>query len=88
MPQIKQSAKRLRQSTKRGQANKKVKDNIDYLFRQFKKTLKAADKSKAEEYAKKLTKAIDKAAKRNIYKKNSAARTKSRMMKKINTLKK
>lgn len=87
MPQIKQSAKRLRQSKKRAVANKRVKDGIDYLFRHFKKALKASDKVKAEEYAKKLIKAIDKAAKRNIYKKNNVARKKSRMMKKINQLK-
>ena len=50
MPQLKSSAKRLRQSKKRAVRNKRVKDSIDYLFRQFKKALTAKDKSKAQEF--------------------------------------
>ena len=86
MPQLKSSAKRLRQSQKRAARNKKIKDNLDYLFRQLKKALAAKDKSKAQELAKKLIKTLDKAAKKNIYKANKSARKKSRMMKKINQL--
>jgi small subunit ribosomal protein S20 len=88
MPQLKSSAKRLRQSIKRAKSNKAVKDNIDYLFRQFKKAIRNADKTAAQEYSRKLIKSIDKAAKRNIYKKNKAARKKSQLMKKVNALKK
>ncbi len=86
MPQLKSSAKRLRQSIKRAKRNKAVKENIEYLFRQFKKAIQAADKNKAQEYSAKLIKSIDKAAKRNIYKKNKAARQKSQLMKKLNRL--
>lgn len=86
MPQIKQSAKRWRQSVKRAAANKKVKDGIDYLFRQFKKAITGADKAKSEELAKQLNKAIDKACQKRVFKKNKAARKKSRMMKKMNSL--
>jgi len=64
-----------------------VKENIDYLFRQFKKAISGKDKSKAEELAKKLTKAIDKAAKRSIFHENNAARQKSKMTKSVNSLK-
>ncbi len=88
MPQLKSSAKRLRQSIKRAQHNKLVKDNLDYLFRQFKKSLRAKDKNKAEKYAAQLIKNIDKAAKRNIYKANKAARKKSQTVKQLNQLKK
>jgi small subunit ribosomal protein S20 len=87
MPQLKSSAKRLRQSQKAALRNKQVKDNIDYLFRQLKKALAAKDKPKAEEFMKKLVKSMDKAAKRNVYKANKSARRKSRMMKKLNQLK-
>jgi len=87
MPQLKQSAKRLRQSIKRGQKNKIVKDSLEYLFRQFKKSIIANDKAKAEDWSTKLIKAIDKAAQKNIIKKNTAARKKSRLMKKVNALK-
>ena len=87
MPQNKSSAKRLKQSQKRASKNKRVKDNIDYLFRQFKKALVAKDKTTAAELSKKLIKSMDKATKKNIYKPNKSARTKSRMMKKVNQLK-
>ncbi|NCP17341.1 30S ribosomal protein S20 [Candidatus Kuenenbacteria bacterium CG_4_9_14_3_um_filter_39_14] len=87
MPQLKQSAKRLRQSIKRAVANKRVKDNIDYLLRNFKKALTAKNKEQAQDFAKKLIRSIDKAAKRNIYHPNKAARKKSRMIKKLNQLK-
>lgn len=86
MPQLKSSAKRLRQSIKRAKRNKAVKDNIDYLLRQFKKAIKTGDKDKAQECSAKLIKFIDKAAKKNIYKKNKAARKKSQLMKKLNQL--
>lgn len=86
MPQLKSSAKRLRQSKKRAAKNKRIKDGIDYLFRQFKKSIEAKDKNKANEFAKQLIKAMDKAAKHNIYKPNKSARKKSRMMKKLNQL--
>ena len=86
MPQLKSSAKRLRQSQKRAARNKIVKNNLDYLFRHFKKALKAKDEKQLQELAQKLIKAIDKAAKKNILKKNTAARKKSRIAKKLNTL--
>lgn len=88
MPQLKSSAKRLRQSKKIGLQNQGIKRNIDYLFRQFKKAVTTKDKSKAEEFSKKLIKTLDKAAKRHIYQANKSARKKSRMMKKLNQLKK
>jgi len=87
MPQLKSSAKRLRQSKKRADHNKKIKDGLDYLFHQFKKALQNKDKSKAQEWALKLTKAIDKAAQKKILKKNTAARKKSKTVKKLNALK-
>jgi small subunit ribosomal protein S20 len=87
MPQLASSAKRLRQSLTRAKNNKLVRDNLDYLFRQFKKAFDVKDKNKAVEYSKKLIQIIDKAAKKNIIKKNTAARKKSRMMKKVNILK-
>ena len=88
MPQTKSAIKALRQTKRRTAHNKKVKKNLDYLFRQFKKNIGANDKIKAGEYTKKLIKTLDKAAKRNIIHKNKAAREKSKIMKKINNLEK
>lgn len=87
MPQKKSAKKALRQSKKRAERNKRVKLNIKYLIKQTEKAIKNNDKTKALEWYKKVQKAIDKATKSNIYKKNTAARKKSRLMKKINKLK-
>jgi len=84
MPQIKQSAKRLKQSQKKAKKNKVIKDRIDYLMRQFKKAVDAKDKIKAEEWSRQIIKQVDKAAKKRIYKKNKAGRKKSKMMKALN----
>lgn len=86
MPQLKQSAKRLRQSRKKAIVNKKIKDGVDYLYRQFKKSLDSAEVDKAKDFSKQLVKAIDKACEKHVFKKNNAARKKSRMMKKVNSL--
>jgi small subunit ribosomal protein S20 len=86
MPQLKQSAKRLRQSKKKAVVNKKIKDGIDYLSHQFKKTLDSAEFEKAKELSKQLIQSIDKACEKHIYQKNNAARKKSRLMKKVNSL--
>jgi len=86
MPHLKQSAKRFRQSVKKAAANKQVKDGIDYLMRQFKKALASSEADKAKDLSRQLVKAIDKACEKHIFKKNNAARKKSRMMKKVNTL--
>ncbi|HRY63572.1 MAG TPA: 30S ribosomal protein S20 [Patescibacteria group bacterium] len=86
MPQLKQSAKRFRQSVKKAAVNKKVKDGIDYLERQFKKALDSSEMDKAKGLSRQLIKAIDKAKEKHIYHQNNAARKKSRMMKKVNAL--
>ena len=88
MPQTKSAKKALKQTKTRTQRNKQVRQNIDILFRNFKKFLSNKDQTKTEEFAKKLVKAIDKAAQKNVIHKNKAARKKSRMMKKVNELKK
>jgi len=86
MPQLKQSAKRLRQSQKKAAVNKKIKDSLDYLARQFKKAVASAETEKAKSLSQQLIKAIDKACEKHIYQKNNAARKKSRIMKKLNGL--
>lgn len=77
----KQSAiKHLRQTVKRRARNIVVKDE---LKRTLKQTRRIADTA-SEEATKQLRetlKMIDKAAKKKVLKKNTAARTKSRLMK-------
>lgn len=88
MPQKKSAVKALRQAKKLAIHNKKIKDDIKTLIKKTKKAIEAGAKDQALELAKQAIKAIDKAAQKKIIKKNSAARKKSRLMKKINAVKK
>lgn len=87
MPQMKAAEKALRQTKKRTLKNNQIRKNLDYLERNFKKAIIAKDQQKAQEIVKQLVKALDKAAQKQVIKKNNAARKKSRVMKKVRAVK-
>ncbi|MBI5071524.1 30S ribosomal protein S20 [Candidatus Falkowbacteria bacterium] len=86
MPIKKAGFKALRQSKKRTARNLKVKSDLKKIIKGSRKLL---DDKKAEE-AKKLIlqsiKEIDRAISKGIIKKNTGARKKSRLMKRLNAL--
>ena len=85
MPNKPAGKKSLRQSRKHAAWNLVRKD----AFRSaIKKTLKATKPEEALKMAREAQKALSKAAKRGVIKKNAAARKLSRLMKKVNKLKK
>ena len=85
MPNKEAAKKSLRQDKKRALLNIQYKTN----FRQaIKKTAKATTLEEAKKLAIAAQKALDKAAKHGTIKKNTAARKLSRLMKKVNALKK
>lgn len=86
MPNKKSAEKELRKAVKRNAANKKVSSKLKDLVKVSLKQIKTGDKKVKEDYTK-TVKAIDKAAKKGVIKKNTASRKKSRLMKKINALK-
>lgn len=86
MPNKKSAAKELRKAVKRSAANKKVMNKLKDSVKTSLKQIKAGDKKVKEDYTKTI-KAIDKATKKGVIKKNTASRKKSRLMKKINALK-
>jgi len=86
MPVKKSAIKRLKQSQKKAVANKTIKDNIDYLMRHAKKEIETNSKDKAKDLVLKAQKAIDKAIKHKVLKKNTGARKKSRLMKRFNEM--
>ena len=88
MPILRQAKKALRQSRKKAERNSVIKAEIDSCKRFFRKAIEANDAAKAEELYHKLGKMIDKATKNNIFHRNNAARVKSRMMQKLNAIKK
>jgi small subunit ribosomal protein S20 len=87
MPNKKNAIKALRQSNKRAERNKQVKDSIAYLRRSLRKAVEAKDADKAGSVSKDTIKAVDKAVQNNVIKKNTGARIKSRLMKKVNAVK-
>lgn len=86
MPNKKSAEKELRKTVKRNTANKKVSSKLKSLTKTNLKQVASGDKTVKEAYVATI-KIIDKAAKKGIIKKNTASRKKSRLMKKINTLK-
>jgi small subunit ribosomal protein S20 len=86
MPNKKSAIKELRKTIKRNAANAKMSSKLKSLYKDNLKQVVAGDKKVKEDF-KKTIKAIDKAAKKGIIKKNTASRKKSRLMKKVNTLK-
>lgn len=86
MPNKKSAEKELRKNVKRKAANKIVSVKLKNLTKTNLKQIAAGDKQ-VKESCSMTMKAIDKAAKKGIIKKNTASRKKSRLMKKINALK-
>lgn len=87
MPNTKSAAKAMRQSIKRRSRNIATKDKFKAAVKDVKKFITAGSKSEAAEALKKAMSALDKAAKKNVIKKNTASRKKSRLAKALAKLK-
>ena len=85
MPIKKAAMKALRQAKKRTRRNLKVKRNVKELVKQSTKLIEAKE-AEATQKVKLAIKAIDKAVQNKVLKKNTGARKKSRLMKKLNKL--
>ena len=79
--------KRVRQNAKRKVINRARKSVIKTQLKDLQATLGGSDKKAAAEQYKLVVKTLDKAASSKTIHKNKAARTKSRLAKKINKLK-
>jgi small subunit ribosomal protein S20 len=82
MPRIKSAKKALRQSEKRSGENLKKMNSLKTIIKSYKKTLSAGDKETIKSSLSDAYKALDKAAKTNLIKRNKANRLKSRLAKK------
>ena len=86
---IKQAAKKvLAQSKKKAFRNAKVKRSIRDLVKQTGKLVENDNLTEAKQKVQEAVKAIDKAIQKKIIKKNTGARKKSRLIKKVNKSKK
>ena len=84
---IKKSAKKyMRVTVKKTEKNDKIKGQFRSAIKKTNEAIKAGNANDAKEWQKKAQKAIDKAVQKKVLKKNTAARKKSRLNKKIKAL--
>ena len=79
--------KRIRQNTKRNIINKARKSQVKTQVKHFENALKEADIAETEEQFRLVTQKLDKTASTSTMHKKTAARKKSRLAKKLNSLK-
>ncbi len=84
MPGKKASKKDLLQNKKRAALNKEKKLNLKFLHKKCLRAVEAKDQKQALDVYRQTQKALDKATKTKVLHKNTTARRKSRLMKKIN----
>ncbi len=80
------AVKRHRQSEKRRVMNRAVRSQVRSGMKKFLDAVDAENKNSASEQLRVVTKLIDTAAGKGVYHKNTAARTKSRLHKKLNAM--
>ncbi len=85
-PIIKSAKKALRQSKKRKALNIKKKDRMKKIIKELRVFVDEKKIEEAKNFLPKVYKAIDKAAKSGVIKKNTAARKKSRLTRIVNQI--
>jgi len=88
MPILDAAKKYVKVTARKNAFNKKTKLTMKNAIRKVSDAVLAKDRSGAEKLFKAAQQAIDKAVKKGILKKNTAARRKSVLVKKITALKK
>ena len=86
MPNIKSAKKRVLTNAKKAESNTVFKSSMRTAVKKTEKAVKANEKEKAQEELKVAIKRIDKAQSKGLIQKNKAAREKSRLTKKANSL--
>lgn len=86
MPITKSAKKALRQSNKKRVSNLRYLNRIKALLKEIKKLSALKQVKEARELLPKYYKALDKAAKENVIKKNAASRKKSRIALMVNKM--
>ena len=79
--------KRVRQNAKRRVINRARKSMVKTQIKHFETALKAGDVDKAQEQYQLTVQKLDKVASTSTMHKNTAARTKSRLARRLNSLK-
>jgi small subunit ribosomal protein S20 len=80
---IKSAIKRLKQSVKRNQRNRRIKSHVKSAIKDFHLYLAEQDESKARAAYARVSKIIDQAVSRGVLHKNNGSRKKSRLARKL-----
>ena len=88
MANIKSAKKSIKQDAKRTEANKSVRSKIKNDMKKIEVAVKEANKEKANAELKNFISDIDSACSKGIVKKNTCAREKSRLNKKVKEMSK
>ena len=86
MPNIKSAAKRMELSKKSAMRNKSSKSALKTHVKKFDAAVALGDREMADSAYKTAVKAIDKASGRGLLHKNNAARKKSKLTTKLNSI--
>lgn len=86
MPIIKSAVKRMRQTAKRRARNVSSKRSMRSEMKLLMEQIEAKDAKKAAETLKRVQSELDKAVKKNILKKNTAARKKAQLSAKVKAI--
>lgn len=87
MPNIKSAIKRVSVIEKKTLRNNMVKSGYRTAVKNFEQAVSEGDKAKAEKLFSEATKKIDQACTKGVIVKNTAARKKSNLAKKLNAMK-
>ena len=87
MPNTKSAKKRLRQNTVRRTRNRAAKSNLKTQIRKVTEAIATGDAEKAATEFRLAVKKVDQAASKGVLHKNTAARLKSRLSKRIKAAK-
>ena len=86
MPNMKNAKKRVKVIAKQSVTNNEYEASMKNAIKKVEKAVAAKDKEKATESLNVAIKRIDKATKTNVISKNTWARQKSRLTKKVNNM--
>lgn len=86
MPNMKNAEKRILVNAKKEKTNNNYGATMITAIKKVEKAVTSKDKSKANDALKGAIKSIDKATKSGVTSKNTSARNKSRLTKKVNSM--
>ena len=86
MPNLKNAKKRVLVNEKKEKANNEFAASMKTAIKNVERAVASKDKDKAQDKLKIAIKAIDKATNKGVTTKNTSARNKSRLSKKVNTM--